>query len=45
MYVVVKYVLLVVRKTVCLYRHFICRDQRGDLLQLRYEVGLESVVV
>jgi hypothetical protein len=45
MYVVEKYALLVLRKTVCLKRHFICRDQRGELFLLRCEVGIESVVV
>jgi hypothetical protein len=45
MYVVGKYALLVLRKTVCLNRHFICRDQGDELFLLRYEVGLESVVV
>lgn len=44
MYVVEKYALLVLRKTVCLNRHFICPDQEGELFHWRYEVGLESVV-
>ena len=45
MHVVGTYALFVLRKTVSLNRHFICRDQEGELILLRYEVGLESVVV